>query len=479
MKTRTMALAAVSAALAATPGTALAATTAYPNGGSHFDTNTDGWAGSATSCGALSAGGLLCNTVNEQSGNTGNPPGSIATRTTITLNALGLFRGEGTWTSPDFTVPASAQVDGATVALDRMFNAGSLVDVQPSSAYSVSLLDRTAGTSRALTTETVNNDASQFATHSAAVPASAVQPGHRYALTIQTVTSSSVAGTGLLGSTVTRYDNVRLLVSGSGVTSGTGDGGSTNGTGGTSPIGDQGAEGSTGVTVLRRAVSDSTIASLLRSVNVSSEVGNGPGGSVVPKSKCTIYGTSKSDHIKGTKGNDVICGLGGNDRIDGRGGNDVIDTGNGNDVAAGSTGKDALIGVRGKDRLSGNSGADRIGGGKSADRINGGAGGDRLNGGSSGDRISGSSGNDRIAGSSGNDRLAGNSGNDRVAGNTGSDRIDGGAGADRLAGNSGNDRIMSRDHKRDVVDGGSGRDTVTGDRSVKSADRVRHVERRR
>ena len=362
-------------------------------------------------------------------------------------NAGGLLKGQTTWTSPDFTVPAGSPVRAAAIALDRRLDGTGAIKLDPESSYTVRLVDRTAGgTSTPLTTETIDDTDGTFARHAAAVPAGAVVEGHTYALSITTTTTTKTARVGVGGSSNTRYDNVSLALDDSAPPAGL------------APIGD-GAAATRGVTVGRAPISNSAITSLLATINPYAEVGKGPGGSLVPVAKCTIVGTKGNDRIRGTKGNDVICGLGGNDRIDGAGGRDVIDTANGNDIARGGTGADTLIGVRGKDRLSGQAAGDRLGGGASADRLNGGSGNDRMNGGT---------------------------GNDRLAGTSGRDRLDGAKGADRVAGGSGADRINARDRRRDRIDGGSSRDRATVDRrrrtgrrgsSRRRADRVRHVER--
>lgn len=209
-----------------------------------------------------------------------------------------------------------------------------------------------------------------------------------------------------------------------------------------------GTGGSTsGVTTPGPSLSTEEIRDLSTRIDEKREVGRGPDGSLVPRSQCTIVGTSGDDRIPGTPGNDVICGLGGNDVIDGAGGADVIDGADGNDRVSGGSGKDLLLGLRGDDRLNGNSGDDKAAGG---------------------------AGTDRVKGSSGNDPL--------LSGGSGDDRLSGGKGRDRIRGGSGDDRIMARDRRRDTVDGGNGRDRATVDllRSTgvapRQADRVRRVE---
>ncbi|MDQ5833654.1 MAG: hypothetical protein M3550_11475 [Actinomycetota bacterium] len=420
----TAALAATALLAAAAP--AQGATTNYPAGGSSFSGGADGWTGSDASCSPLSGVGSLCTAANTYDGAVGNPAGSIATNVDVTVNALTLFRGTGTWTSPPFTVPAGGPVTGATFQYDRRFDVGGLLSLAPSSTVDVTLVDQTAGSTSALPSETLDFGDSVFATRGVGVPAGVLTSGHTYALQLETTTTSTVA-LGVLGKSHTRFDNVRLAVD----RAGSGGGGGGGGGGGDTPI------VSPGVTIVRASLSNSEINSLFNRYNENTEVGSGPGGSLVPLARCTIVGTSRADRIKGTRGNDVICGLGGNDVINGAGGIDIIDGANGNDRLSGGSRKDKLIGLRGKDRLNGNSGNDRAGGG------------------------------------AGNDRVSGSSGKDRFGGGSGKDRLSGGSGRDRLNGGKGNDRIGALDRMRDRVDGGSGRDSA----AVNRTDRVRRVER--
>ncbi|MBA3262841.1 MAG: hypothetical protein H0T69_10320 [Thermoleophilaceae bacterium] len=304
----------------------------------------------------------------------------------------------------------------------------------------VTLVDQTAGSTSALPSETLDFDDLVFATRGVGVPAGVLSSGHTYALQLETTTTTTVLGAGVVGQSYTRFDNVRLAVDQAGSGGGGGGGGDT-------PI------VSPGVTIVRASLSNSEINSLFNRYDENTEVGRGPGGSLVPLARCTIVGTSGGDRIKGTRGNDVICGLGGDDVINGAGGIDIIDGANGNDRLSGGSAKDKLIGLRGNDRLNGNAGSDRGGGG------------------------------------AGNDRASGSSGKDRIGGGSGKDRLSGGNGRDRLNGGKGNDRISARDRTRDSVNGGNGRDRATVDRlgrgvrrttrALRVTDRVRRVERLR
>ena len=395
----------------------------YPSGGSDFALDVQGWTGSDTSC--TGGVGSLCSTSTPYEAAVGNPPGSISVRMSTTVNAGGTFVGTGTWTSPEFTVPAGDAVTGATFSYDRQLAPSSLLSLTPESAVTVELVDVAAGSVTTLLTDALTSADSTFATRGAGAPAGAVVAGSTYRLRIRTDTTTSTASIGALGQENTRFDNVILAVDQGG------DGG------GSTPI------VSPGVTVVSGPLSDSQISALFKRFNENTEFGRGPGGSLIPLAQCTIVGTPRADRIKGTRGNDVICGVGGNDVIKGAGGIDIIDGANGNDRLSGGSAKDKLIGLRGKDRLNGNAGNDRAGGGAGRDRVSGASGGDRLGGGSA---------------------------------------------RDRLLGGAGKDRLSARDGARDLVDGGKGKDRAKVDRlrrgaprtrALRVTDRVRRVERRR
>jgi len=164
----------------------------------------------------------------------GNPPGSIAAKTTVTVNLLDLFKGTEIWNSPQFTVPVGS-VTGASVRLDRAFSPGGLVDVAPTGTYTVTLRDLTSGTSTTPLTEVLTKDDTTFATRSGAA---SVVSGHTYQLSIESVTAQSILALSLLsGTTALRFDNVGLQVQ----TAGEGP----NGGGGSGGNGSNGANGLT------------------------------------------------------------------------------------------------------------------------------------------------------------------------------------------------------------------------------------------
>lgn len=201
------------------PGRSQAATTVYPAGGSGFTGGAEGWSPGAVSCTPIA---LLCTPEAVYDGSAGNPPGSISARTTVTLNALSLFKGTETWNSPQFTVPVGA-VTGAAIRLERAFDPGGLVDVGPTGTYTVTLSDLSVGTSATVLSETVGEADSAFAPRSAAA---SVVSGHTYQLSIEGSTAQSTAALSLIsGTTNLRFDNVGLRVE-------TADGGGSSGGGG-------------------------------------------------------------------------------------------------------------------------------------------------------------------------------------------------------------------------------------------------------
>jgi hypothetical protein len=214
-------LATIALVLMLSVGQARAASSVYPAGGSTFTGGAQGWEATEASCNVPA----LCTASGGYDGTNGNPPGSIAANTTIGLNLLTLFKSTVTLQSPDFTVTGAGD---ATLHLDRQFASGSVVDLAPQASYDVTLTDRTAGAKSEVLTEALPA-ASEFIgkDHAATVKA-----GHTYALSIKTETSSTVAGTALLGGTTSlRFDNISLTVDtsgggGSGGGSGAGSGGS-------------------------------------------------------------------------------------------------------------------------------------------------------------------------------------------------------------------------------------------------------------
>jgi hypothetical protein len=63
-----------------------------------------------------------------------------------TVNLVGLFKGTATWSSPRFTVPVDT-ITGAEVRLERAFDPGGLVELEPEATFVVTLADLSTGTS--------------------------------------------------------------------------------------------------------------------------------------------------------------------------------------------------------------------------------------------------------------------------------------------------------------------------------------------
>jgi hypothetical protein len=192
------------ACLVAAP--AQAATNVYPAGGGTFSGGAQGWQVTSASCN-VAAG---CTAEGGYDGSDGNPPGSFAANTTIALNVLTLFKSTVAVQSPDFTVGSGGN---GTLHLDRQFVSGSLVNLAPQATYSVTLLDRTAGTRSEPLTETMKEASPGFVGKDAAVT---VKAGHTYAISIATETSSTVVGASPTGTTSVRFDNVALTVQANG-----------------------------------------------------------------------------------------------------------------------------------------------------------------------------------------------------------------------------------------------------------------------
>jgi len=191
-------------ALCAPAAPAGAATDVYPAGGGAFGGDAEGWQVTDASCNAPA----FCSASGGYRGDDGRPAGSLGADTNVSLNLLSLFKSTVTLQSPDFEVGAGG---AATLHLERRFSAGSLVDLSPRLDYSVQLIDRTSGKRSSSISETVEDGAGWSGEDGAAT----VKAGHAYAISIRAVTTSSVAGTGLIsGSTSARFDNVALSVDG-------------------------------------------------------------------------------------------------------------------------------------------------------------------------------------------------------------------------------------------------------------------------
>jgi Ca2+-binding RTX toxin-like protein len=360
----------------------------YPvAGGNGFSGSTEGWTGLAASCNQP----LLCSASNNYAATEGNPPGSIESRTDITVNGGQLFEGNATWRSPAFV---AGTVGGGTLEYDRQLSAPGLAAVEPAVTVEEVLVDETSGKSKSLGVEQVALADSVFRGRTVTVKSGTLSAGDKYHIELRSRMTTNSAQVGPTGSIIVRFDNVNMTLADKGP-------GGSSGTG--------------GVTFPGPPIGDSKFRKIVKRTNWAAEKGTQPGGGVVPLADCTIIGTPKADVIRGSSGNDVICGLGGNDKIVGATGKDLIDGGSGNDRLVGSGGADVLAGLAGKDKLTGSSKGDRIGGGAKGDRIAGNGGKDHIKAGGGADRISGGASRDRISGGPGRDRAV-NSAHDRLSG---------------------------------------------------------------
>jgi hypothetical protein len=174
---------------------------AYPGGGG-FSSGSEGWEVTEASCNVPA----LCSATGGYDGDDGRPPGSLAAKTNIALNLVGLFQSTVTLQSPDFEVEVGG---AATLQLDRRFAAASLVDLAPRLDYTVQLVDRTSGQRSTSISESIDGSTGWSGEDGAAT----LKTGHTYAILITARTSSTTAGTGLLsGATAARFDNVSLTV---------------------------------------------------------------------------------------------------------------------------------------------------------------------------------------------------------------------------------------------------------------------------
>jgi hypothetical protein len=262
-------LGAVCAAFLAFTGPAAAASATYPGGGSGFSDGAEGWSAGGASCAPAA---LLCSSEAAYDATTGNPPGSIAAKTTVTLNLVGLFKGTAAWDSPQFTVPVKA-ITGADLHLDRAFSAGGLVDVGPEATYTVTLADLSSKTSATVLSQKVDGEDKAFA--SAGAPA-AVVGGHTYRLSIEAVTAqSTLALSTLSGTTSLRFDNVGLTVQSA---EADGDDGGSGGKGKGDGNGSGPGKGGD--------LSDGRLLSLLGGAGSSPAVLKGKGGRLLVKVSC-------------------------------------------------------------------------------------------------------------------------------------------------------------------------------------------------
>lgn len=219
----------------------------FPAGSGTFSGSSEGWVTTQSECKLLGLVelGLLCDSKESgYSGTVGNPPGSLDAHTKVIVNLLSAFESHVSFRSPEFTAPASGP---ATLHLERQFALGTLIDLIPAGGYKVVLIDATSGNVSVLLEESLGAASDAFVGKDAAAT---VVGGHTYALEIQTSIKSTVALGLLEHSGDLRFDNVSLTAPGGG-----GGGAGGGGAGG----------GNTGGNGSNSTLTDSRLASLLRS----------------------------------------------------------------------------------------------------------------------------------------------------------------------------------------------------------------------
>ncbi len=298
-----------------------------PAGGSDFESGDNGWTVTTAKCSLLGGGGTLCTASGERVAAGGNPGGALRARSSVIVNALGLFKAEHVFRSPTF-VSGPDPLDAA-FSYDRRFAAGAIA-LGANADVDVVLVDESNATETVLMTDPLGREDAVFATRVAGVPSGVIRPNASYHLEIRVSTSSRGTPEEVISTTDAFFDNIRLVNAVRGGGSGSGQGGIA------------------------------------------------PGGSVTLLRKCTIFGTPGDDIIVGTKGTDIICALAGDDKVKSLRGRDVIDAADGNDRARGGKKADLILGLSGKDKLFGSKGADALVGGKDTDVLKAGAHNDNI-----------------------------------------------------------------------------------------------------
>src|SRR3954469_15287262 len=175
---------AVGMAALATAGTGLAMADDGPQypapGGSTFAQGLDGWsADSDAGCDILGLGVPgLCAVSNERAD---EHDGSLQTTFTSLVNALGAADATGGFSSPQFTVPADAQVGGAALTLERRLSSDApLLDSGAAAHLAVDLVDSATGQRTRLLDRDLTADDTNWTADVVSLPAGALVAGHAY-----------------------------------------------------------------------------------------------------------------------------------------------------------------------------------------------------------------------------------------------------------------------------------------------------------
>jgi len=217
-------------------GQASAAT--YPGGGSTFTGGAEGWKVASEECkvvGLLEVVVLCSNKGTGYDGSAGAPPGSLAAKAEIPLNAIGAFKSHLVEESPAFTAVGSG---AGSLSLSRSFVPGGLITVAPSYTYTVKLVDKTTDAVQNAVTETLTAEA-PFASKAGDV---ALVAGHTYVIQIETTTTASVIG--VLTKAAGYFDNV--VLTGPDAAGNPGNGGKNGGNGNNGSNGNNGNNGKSG-----------------------------------------------------------------------------------------------------------------------------------------------------------------------------------------------------------------------------------------
>ncbi|MGH2937221.1 MAG: hypothetical protein ACRDPE_03765 [Solirubrobacterales bacterium] len=220
---------------------------------------------------------LICTGTAGYDATAGAPPGSLAAKTNVPLNLVGVFKSTALLESPSFTAEGSGS---GALALTRQFEPGGLLSLAPEFTYTTNLVDKTTNTKQKVLAETLTA-ATPFAVKTGAITLTA---GHSYAIQIEATDSSTIAAIGLLGGeAIGRFDNVS--VSGPDAPSNPGGNGGANGGNGGNGGAGGGEEGGGGGKGGAGGVSSDRLESLIRS---SSLIGPAvlKGNRISIKAKC-------------------------------------------------------------------------------------------------------------------------------------------------------------------------------------------------
>ena len=205
------------------------ADTIYPDNqlsGSTFDLGADGWFAADENCQLLAnllpitVPDVLCEVDNTHDATNGNPAGALKSEFRSVAGGLGaldpllLFKGKGTFLSPDFTVTGSGP---ATLRYDRRAMINALISLNAKGTYTFVLVNETTPGETPLVTETITASTllipptfdSGFASMTA--PAVPVTGGQTYHIEIRTEFEQDILQAAQ-GTFALFFDNIALRV---------------------------------------------------------------------------------------------------------------------------------------------------------------------------------------------------------------------------------------------------------------------------